>query len=351
MNWLSRWLSPSDDELPPEVDPAFYRRRYADVRALDDAEAIAHFRAHGAADGRQGSPLGNRSGLARLLARAPRILEIGPLAHPLVRGPQVRYFDVLPTDALREKARQNGLDPAQCPPVDYVSPTGDLGVVDARFDAVVSSHAIEHQPDLVEHLRQVARLLDDGGRYYLVVPDRRYCFDHYLPPSTIADVLDAWLRRLRVHSAANVLRQQVLTTHNDPRRHWRGDHGDVALYADPACLRQALGLVRYSGEEYLDAHAWQFEPESFRDLIAQLFGLGLTPLRPVRVYATVYGSNEFYAILEKTPAAETPPSDELPPDFDPALYLEANPDVAAAGVDARMHYATAGRHEGRRLRP
>lgn len=39
------------------------------------------------------------------------------------------------------------------------------------------------------------------------------------------------------------------------------------------------------------------------------------------------------------------------PAFDPALYLLANPDVAAAGVDPSLHYLQYGRQEKRRLRP
>ena len=48
-----------------------------------------------------------------------------------------------------------------------------------------------------------------------------------------------------------------------------------------------------------------------------------------------------------------PPSDAnpVPADFDPAAYLQANPDVAVAGVDALSHYLAFGRKEGRRLRP
>jgi hypothetical protein len=41
----------------------------------------------------------------------------------------------------------------------------------------------------------------------------------------------------------------------------------------------------------------------------------------------------------------------LPPDFDPSLYLAANPDVKAAGVDAKAHCLQFGRREGRRIRP
>ena len=41
----------------------------------------------------------------------------------------------------------------------------------------------------------------------------------------------------------------------------------------------------------------------------------------------------------------------LPPGFDPALYLAANPDVKAAGVDPIVHYLHFGSREGRKLRP
>lgn len=40
----------------------------------------------------------------------------------------------------------------------------------------------------------------------------------------------------------------------------------------------------------------------------------------------------------------------LPADFDPALYLELNRDVATAGADPAAHYVTHGRAEGRRYR-
>ncbi|GAC1657546.1 MAG: hypothetical protein NVS9B12_09680 [Vulcanimicrobiaceae bacterium] len=42
---------------------------------------------------------------------------------------------------------------------------------------------------------------------------------------------------------------------------------------------------------------------------------------------------------------------KIPDDFDAELYLEANPDVAQAGIDAGVHYVRYGKNEGRRLRP
>ena len=47
----------------------------------------------------------------------------------------------------------------------------------------------------------------------------------------------------------------------------------------------------------------------------------------------------------------TPPrTPAFPIGFDPQLYLEANPDVAAAGIDPLQHYLQYGKAEGRRLR-
>jgi hypothetical protein len=82
-----------------------------------------------------------------------------------------------------------------------------------------------------------------------------------------------------------------------------------------------------------------------------LYELALIPLRVLRVYPAVRDSNEFYAVLEKVEQDTPPLQRDLPADFDPALYLAANPDVADAGVDAVTHYLAFGRGEGRRLRP
>ncbi|MGE0784344.1 MAG: phytanoyl-CoA dioxygenase family protein [Sandaracinaceae bacterium] len=46
-----------------------------------------------------------------------------------------------------------------------------------------------------------------------------------------------------------------------------------------------------------------------------------------------------------------PPRPELPEGFDAARYLEANPDVARAGMDAADHWLMYGKREGRRLTP
>ena len=282
-----------------EFDADFYRNLYPDLRSMSEADAAAHFQRYGIREGRQGSPLAVRENLLAALKRRRTILEIGPFCSPVVRGRNVAYFDVLDREGLRARAARLGLDPAGVPGVQFVSPTGDLSVVDRRFAAAVSSHCIEHQPDLVRHLQQVAAVLEPGGHYFLMVPNKLYCFDHFLPDSTLAQVLAAHVEGRRLHRLESVIEHRALTTHNLPARHWAGDHADPG-YRASIVGRARAALDEYAAAQggYIDVHAWQFTPGSFRELTAMLHDGGYSPLRPLRVYETPHGRNEFTAILE-----------------------------------------------------
>ncbi|MGA8277475.1 MAG: hypothetical protein WB784_04695 [Rhodanobacteraceae bacterium] len=340
----------NNSELPTAFDSAIYRSANADLKRLSEADLANHYSTCGVVEGRVASAITGRTDFIALINRSERILEIGPFANPALRGPQVVYFDVLTTEQLKERAVVHSLDPDNCPAVDYVSPTGDLSIVPPGFGSVFSSHAIEHQPDLVRHLREVADLLDVGRRYFLAVPDKRYCFDHFNPESTIADVIDAHVNKRVVHTAASHVRQAGMITHNDPARHWQGDHGEPEYRSDPK--RLSAGVQRYVAARgsYVDVHAWQFTPKSFGEIIDSLHEIGLSDLRVARIYPGTYGSIEFFAVLEKGEPKTPVALDDLPADFDEARYLLANPDVARAGVDAVTHYLTFGRREGRRIR-
>jgi hypothetical protein len=121
------------------------------------------------------------------------LLELGPFTNPEFRGKNVKYFDELDREGLIWKAKKFGIGSDGIPSkIDYVSNDADLTTIkEEKFDYIFSSHVIEHQLDLVTHFNQVYDLLKENGRYLLIIPDKRYCFDHFIGETRMSDVLDA----------------------------------------------------------------------------------------------------------------------------------------------------------------
>ena len=220
------------------------------------------------------------------------VLEIGPLDRPVIK--RAKYFDVLPTEVLKEYADKVGRVPENVPEIDFYSSNSDLSIINEQFDYVVSSHVIEHQPDIIKHLRQVHDLLIPGGAYFMVVPDRRYCFDYYLCDSTPEEMKAAQGNAL--HTLENVIQHLTETTHNKALLHWLGFHGSKVNDKASNELTESVKSNLEKGK-YMDAHAWQFTPDSFAGCMIEIEDL--TDLVVERINRTLPGLQEFTAILRR----------------------------------------------------
>ena len=292
--------------FPEEFEAAAYRGQNEGIAHLNDLELRFHYEAHGKTEGRRCSRVADRASFLSCVPRGLEILEIGPFWAPAFRRPEHRvwYVDVLDREALQKKAAN---DPnsrgAMVPDIDFIWKGEPYRALTGReFDVVFSSHNVEHQPDLVAHLEDVASVLRPGGLFLLVIPDKRYCFDHFIPETTIAQVIEAHVYRRRQHSLATLLTDRLMHTHNNSAEHWAGQHGRDPRF--PVEERQAL--VRrvmtdcLGASDYVDAHAWQFTPDSFRSVSSELRSLDMTCLDSLRVYQTSFNSFEFYAVLGKS---------------------------------------------------
>lgn len=249
----------------------------------------------------QKGPVSSRSDLIEIIKPNDTVLEIGPLTNPTVRGPRVRYFDILDEAGLIKHAKSCDYPTAGSVPIDYVSPTGDLSIVeDESFKFAFSSHCMEHQPNLVAHLNQIERILNAGGRYLFALPDHRYCFDHFISPSTPSQVIEAFAEDRRVHTLKSHINYATRTTHNDPVRHWNGDHGEPGgeHRFNEAAREQLLKSIEEG--KYTDCHGWQFTPESFSEIISQLKKSGLISFELEFVTPTPHNTFEFYGSLRKS---------------------------------------------------
>lgn len=291
-----------ESNFPRSFDVDYYRESNPDLAGFSDFQLGEHYELHGQSEGRPGSAFALREHLVKWIATESSVLEIGPFCNPLLTGDNIRYFDVLDQSGLKNRASAFGYPQQSTPHIDYVSPNGDLSIVTEIFSAVTSSHCLEHQPDLIRHLQRVGSILHPNGHYYLIIPDKRYCFDHFLPCSMVSDVIEAYVDERKVHSASSVIEHCALITHNDCARHWRGDHSDPSNEGDILKgIRDAMNLFADSSGKYIDVHAWQFTPLSFDKMMKLLFGIGLIPLAVERVYSTANGRNEFVAVLRNAP--------------------------------------------------
>ena len=234
-----------------------------------------------------------------LTEKRMEILEIGPLNRPLFLGESIYYFDLLPKEELKTRALAEGLDPSTVPEIDFFDPNGNLLVINRKFYDIASSHCIEHQPDLINHLNQVSELLSEiGSKYWVIIPDKRYCFDALLPESSLSEVVQAHNENQTKPSIWKVIEHRAMTTHNDSIQHWLGNHG-----AHGTDLKQrwdsAVKEFVSSDGQYIDVHCWQFTPNSFSQLISNLFSLGLIDLLVEEIFETPRNGIEFCAVLKK----------------------------------------------------
>lgn len=294
-----------DQRLPPEFDPVVYQARSRDIARFDGAGARLHYQNHGMAEGRICSKVGCRRDFIGLVPPGLAILEIGPFFSPAFRRPgaNVHYLDCISTESMKERAMAlKNADIGNIPEIDYVwSGQRYADLIGRKFPAIYSSHNIEHQPCLVTHLHDLESVLEEDGAVFLAVPDKRYCFDHFFPETNLADVVEAWAEGRKRHRLKDILEHRFFSAHNEPARHWRGEHGvnQGSLPLDER--RNAMFMAEIerlrSSDEYTDVHAWKFTPAAFRTLFGNLYSMKLTRLRIARLYPTVRNSNEFYAAL------------------------------------------------------
>jgi SAM-dependent methyltransferase len=314
--------------LPWEFEPEAYRQQLIGLESADAEDLADHYNEQGKKLGLAGNHLVHRQQFAALVPQDVLALEIGPFGSPVLSGPNVRFCDVLDTEQLRRRAPEHGVDPNQVPAIDYVMKDCSLDDIPERFDAILSSHAIEHQPDLVAHLQQVERRLKDGGRYFVLMPDKRFCFDRTMPESTIAEILQAHAERRTRHTLRSVVEHHAFKTHNDPHAHWRDQASPTAMLPRVELKNLAAALREYeeANGSYIDVHAWYLTPDSFRQIVKLLNELKLIHIQVERLYRTRRNSVEFWAVLTATPS-----------DAGPWAAIVATPEITPALASWQPH--------------
>jgi hypothetical protein len=247
--------------------------------------------------------------------RHGRVLEIGPLANPVVDPSvaDVRYVDVVDRAGLIAHYDGNpAVTPDAIPDIDFwltredgsVSTLAEAVAADAPFHHVVASHVIEHVPDMIGWLDDVAEVLVDDGALVLAIPDRRFCFDARRSPATVGQVVQAHLDRDRTPSARAVLDHFLDSVDFRGEDAWAGRNPPLAGTHTVEQVRQHF--ARQQAGEYVDCHVWPTTPVGFAELLADLLALDLADFAVERITATRVGHQEFYATLRRLPRQGDP---------------------------------------------
>jgi Methyltransferase domain len=249
-----------------------------------------------------------------------RGLEVGPLHEAIVGRDEadVRYVDVHDQAGLRAHyADDPGVPGEAIPEIDYTLVKADGSSVSlaeacrdgAPFAWAVASHVIEHVPDVIGWLKDLAELVEDDGALVLMVPDRRYCFDVHRPPTTVGQMLEARELQATRPTTRAVYDYFSAAVHNDVRELWAGlppDYGQRMHTVAQALDKVAEGR---SGT-YIDCHVWLFTPESFLDQMHELRTIGESSWIVDSMHPTRHHHIEFMVRLRRIPRGQDTTSEQ-----------------------------------------
>lgn len=261
-------------------------------------------------------------------------LEIGPSHSPIApkrHGFNVQVVDHLDAAGLREKYSGHGVALDLIEEVDFIwrgKPLVEVIGQTGCYDWILASHVIEHLPDPITFLRSAEALLAPGGVLSLVIPDKRWCFDHLRPVSTTGELLDAYRQQRTRPSPGNVFDHVASAVRRGEDITWsEGNPHPLTAVHDLNEARERWARADTT-KEYDDVHIWRFVPASFHLLVSDLRALGLTQLAINAAFDT--DGFEFFFTLAVDPAPQ-PPVDRL------ALLAEiggAQPDGTPPGAEA-----------------
>ncbi len=211
-------------------------------------------------------------------------LEIGALCNPIVPpgAGHIEYVDHLPTEELRKKyATDPNVDVARIVTVNYVWGECTLPEVvgDRRFDYVIASHVVEHVPDPIGWLREIAAVLSPGGMLSLAIPDKRWTFDCRREVTSVSEMIESYFEHRRRPTIRHCV-EQFGEAAKVPGAVSAADLWQGKVSFDQIPL-MTPGLLEHLGEAgmrsyfdafrsgtYLDAHCSVFTPFSFVRILA-----------------------------------------------------------------------------------
>jgi SAM-dependent methyltransferase len=132
------------------------------------------------------------------------ILEIGALSEPakFERSSRVKYADVHSEEDLRKIISAIPISMLYAKPLvklDFVlsGPKYELDMIpDETFDAVYSSHVMEHVPNFLHSLKEQIRVTRAGGSIYAIIPNKNFTYDRERFTTPVEKIIDRFNQQI-----------------------------------------------------------------------------------------------------------------------------------------------------------
>lgn len=189
------------------------------------------------------------------------------------------YCDRLSTEELqaREKGNEGRIRfGAEVEEIDFIwkdgttlpSYFGD----DEKFDFVISSHVMEHVPNLLGFLDQQFQICKDDGVVSFVVPDVRLSGEYFRPLTTPGQLIDAFLMNLDKPSPGMVYEASYHIFEWPGQKNFTAKH--VLETKRGYTTAQAASFARAAVNKYIDVHCWSFTHPTFEDVFMEVRDAG-----------------------------------------------------------------------------
>lgn len=243
--------------------------------------------------------------------RSKRILELGPLNRPIADKsiyPNTFYCDIRSTEEVKALYSGNDylvatgimVDTEEIIPIDYVVKDGyskSLSDVE-KFDCVIASHVMEHVDDLIFSLQDIAQILKPGGIFYIVYPDKRYCFDHFRTSASFRDAYHVFRNGAKNNAPMVLDFYYSVVPENNPFLFWKQD--EILSELPRAPLKNAVEHYEraLNGERMDDVHYWPFTDMDFLKFLYDCIRAELLPFRCISFRPCAQNDQQFMLALQ-----------------------------------------------------
>ncbi len=233
-------------------------------------------------------------------------LELGPLTTPIVTKDEGRifYVDHMSTADLRKKYANEPVELDQIVTVDYVLGNNTLKKVvgTKKFNYIIASHVIEHVPDVVSWLQEIASILKPNGILALAIPDKRFTFDITRQDSRPADIIGAYVDKHTRASSAGMYDfaieyRQKINAQEVVDNKYRDFSKKPKRYTPKEAWD--MTLKNAAEKEYVDSHCHVFTPYSFFEIVKALIEHDLFDFEVADFHDTANHEIEFVVSLKK----------------------------------------------------